>query len=759
MRRRYRPPLLEALEPRTLLAANTVIDLLGLYTPQAVSAAGTQARLISRIENAVAVSNQVLANSQIPVTIRLAGITLENYTESGDLGTDLTRLENASDGYMDNVEALRNWLGADLVTLFTSGGSPAGGGEETIGISAQLYVPTGRGASDIAYSVVSQATAGAPDYTLIHELGHNLGATHAVGDPTDTGAADYAHGYRFTGIDGVLYHDVMAYDPGQEIPYFSNPRITYQGVPEGNAATADAARVITEDAPLVAAYLAPQVVGALDVHAGGYVGGWAYDASVPTGAAKVIVYVDGKPTVLTAGETRTDLLDTLGTDAHGFSLSLSGGTHHVVAYAQGATGQVTYLGAVTVVDQLPVGRLELANATTVAGWAFDPDTTAPIRVNLVLDGQTSGQPFMSTIASTFRSDLQHALGGSGAFGFSFTFPTNIGRGIHRIDVYAVDNLGRQVTLLGSRLVDTNQLAVGYVDILNATTLAGWALDPDDPSMPVDIRYTIDQNAPERVTASVDRPDLSSRYSTTTHGFAIALPQLSAGPHLVTVYAIDNNNRAFTLLAQRVIVDAPAPGRHLPLGSLDIATSSRIAGWVYDADAGAHPIMARVDIDGVAGTPFLASASRSDLVRLYGTDQLGFDLRNLGLSSGIHHISVYAIDSVTSLPVLIASRIINDSLNFGAVTQFYAGMISGWAYAQAEDLAGALIRVDVDGMSDYLVVADLSSPSVAGALGRPDLGFTFSIDYTPGLHQVAVYMLDPGTDAPILIHAGPILVPH
>ncbi|HVS69682.1 MAG TPA: M12 family metallo-peptidase [Phycisphaerae bacterium] len=752
MKRRYRAPLLEALEARTLLAANTIIDLLALYTPQAEQAAGSQAAILRKIQNAVAAVNTVMTNSLVPVTVRLAGAMLENYTESGDLSTDLTRLETAGDGFLDNAETLRDWMGADLVSLFVSGGSPAGQGQETIGISSQLYVPTGRGNDEIAYSVISQETAAAPDYTLAHELGHNLGATHAVGDPTDTGAAAYAHGYRFTGDDGTLYHDVMAYDPGQEIPYYSNPRISYQGVPEGDAATADVARVITEDAPIVAGYRTPAVIGALDVHAGSLVGGWAYDPANASGSVRVILYVDGVAKVLTANGTRPDLLNTLGTDNHGFSLSLGAGTHHVAAYAQGSTGQVVYLGAATVVDQPPIGRLEVSSAAVVAGWALDPDTMAsPVRVNLVVDGTAVA----STLASTFRSDLKKALGGTGKFGFSFTLPANLSRGVHRIDVYAVDNAGGLVAPLGSRMVETNVLPAGYVDRLDATTLAGWAVDPNDITQAVQIRYTIDGNAPQFATASVNRPDLGALYTTTAHGFSIALPQLSAGPHTVTVYAADNDNKALVLLGSRVIVDVPAAGQHLPRGSLDIASSGRIAGWVYDPDAGGQPIQARVDVDGVAGASFLADSSRSDLVRLFGTDQLGFDLRNVGLSAGPHRIDLYALDDPSGTAVLIASRVINDGLNFGSVTQFYSGNVGGWAYAQAGDNHQTTIRVDVDGLTGALVTANLSSPSVSSALGGGNFGFAVTPHLTTGVHQVAVYLIDPVTGAPMLLRSGPI----
>ena len=70
----------------------------------------------------------------------------------------------------------------------------------------------------------------------------------------------YAHGYRFN-AGGTVYHDIMSYDPGETIPYFSNPRLSYLGVPIGTAKSADAARTITLSLPYVAGYRKTANVG------------------------------------------------------------------------------------------------------------------------------------------------------------------------------------------------------------------------------------------------------------------------------------------------------------------------------------------------------------------------------------------------------------------------------------------------------------------------------------------------------------------
>jgi hypothetical protein len=217
-----------------------------MYTPLAEWELGSTAAMVKRIKDSVWGTNTAFWNSRIPVVVRLVHTGLLKYTESGHLDTDLQRLAITNDGYMDGVHALRNQYKADLVSLFEYDGDAGGIGYELMDVKDS-------GNNKYGFSISLAHQAAPPYYTLAHELGHNLGATHDRENAGDgPGATSYSYGWRFT-ANGVLYHDIMSYPPGQTIPYFSNPRVKYQGVPTGTA-TADSARTITLTAPSVAKY-------------------------------------------------------------------------------------------------------------------------------------------------------------------------------------------------------------------------------------------------------------------------------------------------------------------------------------------------------------------------------------------------------------------------------------------------------------------------------------------------------------------------
>src|SRR5690242_20110009 len=79
----------------------TLIDVLVVYTPSARAGAGGVTALQAQIQSAVVEANTVFQNSGVNARLRLVHQQDIPYNESGNLATDLTRLSNPTDGYLD----------------------------------------------------------------------------------------------------------------------------------------------------------------------------------------------------------------------------------------------------------------------------------------------------------------------------------------------------------------------------------------------------------------------------------------------------------------------------------------------------------------------------------------------------------------------------------------------------------------------------------------------------------------------------------
>jgi hypothetical protein len=217
-------------------AATSTVDVLVAYTPGARQRAGSEAAIRSRIALAVAETNQSYLNSGMQIALRLVHAYETTYDEVSDINTSLSRLQNTSDGYLDEVHALRDQYGADMVSLWINGQGANGG---VVGIG---YVMTSSGAwfAPYAFSAVELNFATGPAYAFAHELGHNQGATHDRAHGSK-GAYAYSFGYQ-RGVSPKPFRTIMAYQCATlncpTINYWSNPSVKYQGYPTGVARTA-----------------------------------------------------------------------------------------------------------------------------------------------------------------------------------------------------------------------------------------------------------------------------------------------------------------------------------------------------------------------------------------------------------------------------------------------------------------------------------------------------------------------------------------
>jgi hypothetical protein len=226
----------------------STFDVLVVYTPAARAAAGDTSAMNALIQLAVSETNTAYSRSGVVPRLRLVHSAEVSYAESGDFGTDLDRLTDPGDGFMDNVHALRNTHGADLVSLIIEGTSLCG--------IAWVMVNESNAFQSHAFNVVSWLCA-TGNFTFGHELGHNMGLKHDRLNDNSPGVFTHSHGYvdspqGFRTIMGVQTNPPCC----SRIQNFSNPNVNFNGHPtgvlQGSPQSADAAASLNAVALTVA---------------------------------------------------------------------------------------------------------------------------------------------------------------------------------------------------------------------------------------------------------------------------------------------------------------------------------------------------------------------------------------------------------------------------------------------------------------------------------------------------------------------------
>ena len=212
-------------------------------------------------------ANQAFEDSGVTPRLVLAHATMVDYVAQSP-STDLRRIQDPDDGYLDEVHALRNPFAADLVHLLTNKESPG-----VVGIAVQLLSES-LANEDNAFAV----TANGEEHFFTHEIGHNLGLLH---DRYDHGRLSsiypYAYGYvnkhtlepeapassRWRTVMSTFHRCFAAGFDCESLLRFSNPDQSYKGDPLGVPADdttigldgpSDARRTISNTARWVASF-------------------------------------------------------------------------------------------------------------------------------------------------------------------------------------------------------------------------------------------------------------------------------------------------------------------------------------------------------------------------------------------------------------------------------------------------------------------------------------------------------------------------
>jgi len=243
---------LPPIEPGLSAQAITYIDVMVLYTARAVTEVGGVSAMNAKVDLAIQEANQSYINSNVDQRLNLVYKGQVSYDEGSnpDFGVTLDRLTEKSDGYIDNVHALRDTYNADLVSLMIQGNQYCG--------IAWLMASPSVSFEAHGFSVVAQSCA-TGYYSFAHELGHNMGSRHDTFVDQNNTPYPYSHGFAYPSAN---WRTIMAYNSAcsaagtncMRLQYWSNPEVSYGGVAMGNTNTADNHRSLNNTAATVAAF-------------------------------------------------------------------------------------------------------------------------------------------------------------------------------------------------------------------------------------------------------------------------------------------------------------------------------------------------------------------------------------------------------------------------------------------------------------------------------------------------------------------------
>ena len=248
-----------------------VIDILFLYNQLAEDVSGG---IEARLNLTILKMNEMFERSLTTTRVRLAGSHRVDYPAQANIpeySRALGRMTNPEDGHLDEIFAIRERVGADVVALFIGATNTnlCGGGVGPVLQYDNIDHPRVRASFTRRAMLVSQmgvprCVEGTAE-TVAHELAHLIGGLHnpeqypdnlqAVREryyPYGFGYCDHENDFRTI----LSYRQNSGHTCFHATYSFSNSNVRFRNATTGTAHLHNMARLIDENAPHVASFLA-----------------------------------------------------------------------------------------------------------------------------------------------------------------------------------------------------------------------------------------------------------------------------------------------------------------------------------------------------------------------------------------------------------------------------------------------------------------------------------------------------------------------
>jgi hypothetical protein len=301
----------------------------------------------------------------------------------------------------------------------------------------------------------------------------------------------------------------------------------------------------------------------------------------------------------------------------------------------------------------PVGAItalvQASGGIHLTGWAQDPDTSAPIRTTVQVDGATVAT---TTANLTAAGHGQHGLVGTYTLGGGHLAP-----GTYQVCVVGV-NLGAYGSnrTVGCRAIALNFNPSGGIQTLRqkgpGIALTGWAQDPDTGAA-ITAAITIDGVSRAHVTAN------GRGTFHTLHELAMTAPT-THGTHAVCVVAINvlYGSGNGVPVCRAVNVNLSPSGFFAKATRPANTNTVNITGWAGDPDA-SRPVSVTVTVDGALSTTTVTHILRPDVVMAHPDVVLasGFDV-SVPVSPAEHRVCLTALNQGGGSNKSLGCKIVN-----------------------------------------------------------------------------------------------------